>query len=70
MLPVTPASAHVSWPAMITSSVVTATRERSNENRLMRVISSLDRVFSLRNLASYKAEESVTRVVTFNRLRC
>jgi hypothetical protein len=37
-LPVTPASAHVSWPAINTSNVITATKERGNENRFMRLV--------------------------------
>jgi hypothetical protein len=36
----------------------------------MRVISSLNRAFALRNIASYKPEESVTYGVTFNRFGC
>jgi hypothetical protein len=36
----------------------------------MRVIPPWKRAFALRNIASYKAEESVTHAVTFNRVRC
>ena len=40
ILPVTPASAHVSWPAKNASNVSAATSVRGNENRFMRVVSS------------------------------